>query len=152
MKEKNDDPHIQKKLEQELSGIFNILMISLRTILKNDQIYFNKKTIEDKRLKHEISANPVKSFIEEVIDEASTCDESITKDEIYEHYLIFCNKHSIPKKSKEVFGKELKKLNYKDGRETKGENRRTIWYGIRIRDEYIRALVLKQQNQTTLPI
>jgi hypothetical protein len=53
--------------------------------------------------------------------------------------------------NQESFGKELKKLGYSDGRETKGE-RRTIWYGIRINEEYIRALVLKQQNQTTLPI
>ena len=107
-------------------------MISLRIVLKDNQVYFNKKTIEDKRLNHEISANLVKSFIYEVVDETSTCDESITKDELYEHYLMFCNKRSMPEK-KEMFGKELKKSAYKDGRENKGENRRTLGYGIRIK-------------------
>jgi putative DNA primase/helicase len=149
---KKDDPNTLKNIKQELPGIFNALMIALRTVLKNNTIYFNKKTIEEKRLKHEISANPVKSFIAEVVDEASTCDESITKDELYEFYLMFCNNHSIAKKSKESFGKELKKLDFQDGRESKGENRRTIWYGIRIKEEYVKDLILRQQHQTTLPI
>ena len=77
---KKDDPNTLKNIKQEIPGIFNALMISLKTVLKNNIIYFNRKTIEDKRLKHEISAHPVKSFIAEVVDEASTCDESITKD------------------------------------------------------------------------
>ena len=90
-------------------------MIALRTLLKNNQIYVNHKTIEDKRAKHELSANPVKSFIVEMVDEASTCDETIPKDELYEFYMMFCVNHSIAKKSKESFGKEMKRLDYKDG-------------------------------------
>jgi uncharacterized protein YlzI (FlbEa/FlbD family) len=74
-------------------------MISLRTLLKNNQIYINKKTIEAKRLKYEISAYPVKSFIDEVVDKISTCEESIIKDELYEFYIMFCNKYSIAKKN-----------------------------------------------------
>ncbi len=132
-----------------MPGIFNALMIALRTILKNNQIYVNHKTIEDKRAKHEISANPVKSFIDEMVDEASTCDETMPKDELYEFYMMFCNNHSIAKKSKESFGKEMKRLEYKDGRESKGE-RKTFWYGIRIKEQYANSLVLKEQCQTTL--
>ena len=56
---KQDDPNTLKNIKQEeLPGIFNALMIALRTLLKNNQIYVNHKTIEDKRLKHEISAHP----------------------------------------------------------------------------------------------
>ena len=43
--------------------------------------------------------------------------------DLYEFYLMFCNNHSIAKKSKESFGKELKKLDFQDGRESKGERR-----------------------------
>ena len=66
--------------------------------------------------------------------------------------MMFCSKHSITKKSKDAFGKELKELDFKDGRESKGENRKILWYGIRIKDEYVKALVLKQKHQTTLPM
>ena len=146
---KKDDPNTLKNIKQELPGIFNALMIALRTLLKNNQIYVNHKTIEDKRLKHEISANPVKSFIDEMVDEASTCDETITKDELYEFYMMFCNNHSIAIKSRESFGKEMKRLDYKDGRESKGE-RKTFWVGIRLKAEYADSLFLKKQCQTTL--
>jgi putative DNA primase/helicase len=146
---KKDNPNTLKNIKQELSAIFNALMIALRNILKNKQIYVNHKTIEDKRRKHEISANPVKSFIDEIADEASTCDEIIAKDELYEFYMMFCNNHSIAKKSKESFGKEMKRLDYKDGRESKGE-RKTFWVGIRLKAEYADSLFLKKQCQTTL--
>ncbi|HXS60510.1 MAG TPA: hypothetical protein VN703_06835 [Candidatus Sulfopaludibacter sp.] len=42
-------------------------------------------------------------------------------------------------------------MDYKDGRESRGE-RRTLWCGIKIKDEYIRALVLRQQHPTTLSV
>ncbi len=148
---KKCDPNILDKIKLELSGIFNSLTIALRTLLKNKQIHVNHKTIEDKRLKHEISSQPVKLFIDDVIDGASTCDEHITKADLYGFYIMFCNKHSIAKKSIESFGKDLKKLNDQDGRESKGE-RRTIWYGIKVKDEYINSIFLKKQHQTTLSI
>lgn len=146
---KKDDPNILDKIKLELPGIFNVLMIALRTLLKNKQIYVNNKTIEDKRLKHEISSQPIKAFLDEVVDETSTSDEIITKADLHGFYIMFCNKHSIAKKSIEPFGKELKRLNYQDGRESKGE-RRTIWYGIKVKEEYITSLFLKKQYQTTL--
>jgi P4 family phage/plasmid primase-like protien len=146
---KKDDPNILYKIKHELPGIFNILMIALRTLLKNKQICVNNKTIEDKRLKHEISSQPIKSFINEVSDETSTCDEYITKADLYGFYIMFCNKHSIAIKSIESFGKELKKLGYQDGRESKGD-RRTIWYEIKIKEEYITSRFLKNQYQTIL--
>jgi len=55
--------------------------------------------------------------------------------------MMFCSKHSITKKSKDAFGKELKELDFKDGRESKGENRKILWYGIRIKDEYVKSYV-----------
>ncbi|MGD9672127.1 MAG: phage/plasmid primase, P4 family [Candidatus Nitrosocosmicus sp.] len=148
---KRDDPNLLNKLKQELPGIFNALMIALRTILRNKHLYFNNKTIDERRLKHEISANPIDSFINEVADETSTCEDRITKEDLYEVYLIFCDKYSIAKKSRESFGKELKKRQgVIDGREGKGERRRTLWYGMKLRDEYANYLSLRTKCQTTL--
>jgi phage/plasmid-associated DNA primase len=42
-----DDPNLTEKLtnEQELSGIFNVLMIALRRLLNMKRIFVNEKTI-----------------------------------------------------------------------------------------------------------
>ena len=52
--ETKDDPDLLKKLttDEELSGIFNILMIALRRILKNNRgIFTNAKTIHERQRK-----------------------------------------------------------------------------------------------------
>jgi len=43
-----DDPDLLKKLttEEELSGIFNVLMIVLKRVLNQNRIFINEKTIE----------------------------------------------------------------------------------------------------------
>ncbi len=43
----------------------------LSHLLKNG-IYFNEKTIGNKRIKYERTKNPVKAFIDKAIDEEST--------------------------------------------------------------------------------
>jgi putative DNA primase/helicase len=64
-----DDPDLLAKLttEEELSGIFNILMIALQRLLKNNSIYVNEKTIQTRREKYEMAANPIGSFIEHAV-------------------------------------------------------------------------------------
>jgi putative DNA primase/helicase len=37
--------------EEKLSGIFNILMTTLRRVLKNKRIFLNEKTIQERREK-----------------------------------------------------------------------------------------------------
>jgi hypothetical protein len=55
---------------------------------------------------------------------------------LYNAYVRFCNKHSLPWDKKETFGKNLKKLGYEESREDKpskkGELRKTYWTGIRL--------------------
>ncbi len=70
---KDDDPYLLDKLtiEKEISRIFNVLMHALSIILKNKGIYLNEKTVDERRLKYEMAANPVKSFIDNVIEDDS---------------------------------------------------------------------------------
>lgn len=65
---KDDDPNLLKKLtsDEELSGIFNILVKVLRCVLERG-IYQEVKTIEDRRRKHELAVNPISFFLYEVI-------------------------------------------------------------------------------------
>ena len=66
---RNADPRLLEKLttDEELSGIFNIFMIALRTIQRNDRIYLNQKTIQARREKHELLKDPINAFLKIVV-------------------------------------------------------------------------------------
>ena len=66
---KNDDPDLLAKLtaEEELSGIFNVLMIALQRLLKNNSVFVNEKIIQTRREKYEMAADPSGSFIEHAV-------------------------------------------------------------------------------------
>jgi len=124
---------------QELSGLFNSLMIALRRILKDSDLYVNEKTIEERTQKYERSVNPIKSFIRECIAEDSTVNDQIPKREFHDEYVIYCNKEGLPWEKYDTFCKKVKKLEYRndiefeirDGRE--GKDKVAVWRGIRLR-------------------
>jgi P4 family phage/plasmid primase-like protien len=130
---KNADPNLLEKLttEDELSGIFNILMKALRNIQKNNRIYVNQKTIQERREKHELVINTVKSFTENALSISIYGEDYVTKENLYQAYLRFCKFHRLPIESKVKFGKSLKKIypSLEEGRDS-SEERNTIWKGI----------------------
>jgi len=130
----NADPKLLEKLtsDEELSGIFNVLMKALRRILKNQRIYVNQKTIQERREKHELVSNPIKIFLDNAIAEDSIESDQVIKDDLYIAYQNFCKYHRLPIENKENFGRILKKVHcFKDGRQSKGE-RKTIWKYVRL--------------------
>lgn len=148
-KDGKEDIDLPKKLtaDNELSGIFNILMMSLRRILKNERIYLNEKTIEERRLKTVRVADPVGMFLEEAVEILEGEDNYndpgfVTKDDLYIAYKKFCKKYKLPSKSKEIFCREVKKKKgFTESRkgDKKSNVRKYCWIGIKLRDEYTNA-------------
>jgi putative DNA primase/helicase len=137
---KRDDPQLLQKLEkqEEISGIFNILMVALRRILKNKGIYMNEKTIEERRKKSERVADPIKSFLEEAIAEDSLETDYIIKSDFHSVYVRFCKKYKIAHKSIEVFAKELgKRKLYGEKKRTINGERKNVWLGIKLKPQYL---------------
>lgn len=132
----NADPYLLEKLssEEELSAIFNILMIALKRILKNKTLYLNLKTIQEKKERHELMSNSVKFFIDEAISEEYSERDWITKIDLYSAYEKFCKFNNISPENIEKVGRILKNPPYSflDGRETKGSKRKNIWKGVRL--------------------
>jgi phage/plasmid-associated DNA primase len=144
---KADDVNLIYKLttEAELSGIFNLMMSTLRNVLKNKVIYITEKTIEQRRAKHELAVDPIGTFVEAVIAEDSIVDDRTLKDSCYNAYIRFCKNHKIAIGSKETLGKTLKtRHGYKEGREASGE-RRLYWKGMKLTDQY-RDIAPEQQT------
>jgi P4 family phage/plasmid primase-like protien len=160
------DPKLISKLttEQEKSGIFNILMMALRLIRHNQDIYVNEKTIEEKRLKYLRAHNSVKAFMEETIDwEKSTENENehyIPKSDLHLTYNIYCQMYRLPVDNFDVFCKRIKKVNVitidkeeisitiNQTRKSLGEKtsdnkdkQTPCWSGIKLTDEFAHELL-----------
>lgn len=71
-------------------------------------------------------------------------EDYIIKQDLYNSFERYCNRYKIAPKSMIVVGRELKKRDWKEGRESKGENRKTCWVGVRLKPEYI---VKEKQQQ-----
>jgi hypothetical protein len=126
------DPKLKHTLTtpQELSGIFNALMIPLRNrIMQNKPVYVDAKTIEERRLRHELFADPIGVFFREGTEPDS--EGKVPKDVVYTAYRRFCKHYRLPVESYEHFGKLVKKkfpLEVDEGRDS-GEGRKRVWKG-----------------------
>jgi phage/plasmid-associated DNA primase len=118
---------------EELSGIFNTLMIPLRNrIMKSRSVYVDAKSIQDRRMKHEIISDPIRAFFADAIE--PNIDSTITKENLYQGYRKFCKHHRLPIESYDPFCKLVKKkfpYELGEGRES-SKDRKTIWKGIKL--------------------
>src|SRR5215207_8308801 len=144
---KGADPNLLRKMttEEELSGIFNVLVPALKRVLYNG-IFVREKTIEQRRERHQLAVDPIASFLKEAIAEHSEESDKTFKDILYRAYKQFCKEHELAVESEENFAKILKSDRFRnqDGRETTGKRRR-FWKGIKLAEKYD-----KEEEQQTL--
>lgn len=139
------DPELADKLttEEELAGIFNVMMISLRRVLKNRRIFQHEKTIKQRREKFELTADPIKVFIESAFLEPEEVakyndKQCVKKETTFQAYNIFRKEKRLPILSKESLGKELKSRSWKDGKiADENDKRHWAWSNVRMRDEWM---------------
>jgi putative DNA primase/helicase len=149
---KNADPNLIAKLttQEELSGIFNVLMTALRTVLKHGCIYQQTKTIEERREKSKRATNPIKSFLTEGLAEDATVDDRVIKAEMYDAYQTYCKYYSLHFEPDNVFAGILKNTHkIQDGRQASGE-RKTFWAGVKVADWLLKEVSKVKGRQATL--
>lgn len=107
------DPDMIPKLStpEEVSGIFFFeWMPALRRIIKEKKIAKKERTIEELRARYERASNPVFAFRTECLMDSSTPDSVMTKEDLYQAFLVFCSKNRLQIISKEKFGREFRKI------------------------------------------
>ena len=134
----SEDKQLISKLttEQEISGIFNVAMIALRRILKNKELYVPERTVEEKRIKYQMTVDPIQAFLDKTVSPDSIESDTEEKEVFYRAYNRFCIKYSLPIEKIETFGRVLKSKGLIDGRHTSGERKR-FWRGVRLVPEYL---------------
>ena len=104
--DKADKRLLQKLTKKaELSGLLNVTLRGLERLL-NKQRYSYELSPDEIAEWHQKASDSIYAFVEDVCEANS--DAWISKDDLYEAFLDYCDKQNIPRIGKESFGRELK--------------------------------------------
>lgn len=128
------DPHLIQKItsKSEMSGFLNWALEGLDRLLENKRLSYNK-TPEDIKKIMEYSSNPVSAFQQDLL--IPNNNDWISKDDMYNIFLIYANYNGLPRFNKEKFGREV--LNNVEGiveEKRNCENKKEVrgWGGVSI--------------------
>ncbi len=114
--------------EEEMSGIFNLVVNSLKTIAKNNEIYVNGATIKERRAKAKLTQNPIKSFLEGALAKEPNKDDYETGKDLYDAFYNFCKYHKLHILGSDEFSEILRRDHgLKKDRKTVQGKKTTIW-------------------------
>jgi putative DNA primase/helicase len=136
-----DDVELDAKLttEQEMSGLFNVLMQLLREIvIQKRGIYVMEKSLKAKRERQDMHADPVGSFMKTATIKMYNYEGpeyAIYKDELFCNYTHYCKQHKLAIKSLENFAKVLHTMGYTDERDKKPPRKR-YWKDLAWHEDY----------------
>jgi len=101
------DPYLLEKLttREELSGIFNWALEGLKRLLKNGCFTNAEKNLNEIMKEYLTNSESIYSFAMTCLDEKEGA--YITKDDLYNEYVNFCNKNSLTSISKVTVGHRL---------------------------------------------
>ena len=130
---KNEDRNLLNKIvknEEEMSGIFNVVVNSLKTINKNNEIHVNAATIKERRAKAKLTQNPIKTFLEDALAKEPKEDDFETSKDLYDAFYRFCKHNKLQIEGSDAFseilGREYTHILKKDRKTIEGK-KKTIW-------------------------
>ena len=132
----NEDPNLLKKFttnEEEMSGIFNLVVNSMRTIVNRNKIHVSASTIKQRRAKAKLTQDPIGSFIEDALAKEPGKDDYETNEDMYSAFDRFCLKNRLSGPGSEKFSEDLrKKHGLEKGRkeivdEQGNKKKKTVW-------------------------
>ena len=133
------DPDLDKKLEAELSQIFEWSLVGLHRLWEQGQFTECEETAEIMNRYRRLN-NPVQCFVEDCCEVGD--EQSVGKDSLYTDYRGYCRKGGYGPLSKENFLRELKTVlgNVKEKRprqedEDGNVTRPRMVFGLRVRPE-----------------
>ena len=146
------DKDIASKIttSEEKSGLLNVVIGSLKNILKNGD-YTTTQTVQDVERMYRINSDPIAAFASEcVVYSVDDCDKMV----MYEHYTEWCKDNCIEPKTSPKFSARFGKLGYNYYRSSTGNPRPYMWESCSIVESVQdsgKVLDVKKQEQGTYP-
>jgi len=123
--------------KEELSGLLNVALVGLKRLF-DKQGYSYDLTPDEIAEWHQKASDPIYAFVE------ATCDADpegwISKDELYDVFLGYCDDQNIPRIGKESFGralKDAKNVHVSFQRRGPRGQQETGWMGIQLKPDWI---------------
>ncbi len=136
---KEMDLFLKEKILKEKDGIFNWALVGLYRLLKTGCFSY-KKTPEEVRKMMEMSGDPLIQFGEAVLEKEAGA--RISKEDMYEVYILWANEEEKPLLSKEQLGRNLnQKVTYLVPKKDKER----FWANGVIKEEWVRKLDKKKK-------
>jgi DNA primase catalytic core len=98
---------------EELAGLFNQVMYYLDQLLANGG-FTGSGTTEDVEREYIIESDPVAAFVDECV--YTVTEEETVKTNLHIAYKEWCEAHGIEKKTKNILGKDIKRLGFIGGK------------------------------------
>jgi len=122
--------------EQELSGLLNKVLEGLKRLKVNEDFTYSQ-SVEDTRSKYILASNPAVAFMD------NYCEfdvwARITKEELYQAFMRFCEDNKLPGIAKKAFGHKIKRA-YSLSEE------HDSWRGIKLKEEVSNLLKEEVSN------
>ena len=127
----NADPDLLNKIvnnEEEMSGILNLVINSLKVISKYNKIHQSAATTKERRAKAKISQNPMKAFLKSALAKESTDKDYETSGAMYNAFERFCNYYQVSGPGEDDFSRKLKEVfHLPKRRKSTSEAKITVW-------------------------
>lgn len=126
--------------EEEISGLFNIIIPALRVLLE-DGHFRNQPTVDESREMYEKASDPIMAFIDDMLEPA--IGEKISKEEVYEAFLRYCKLYRLQtygsntfnrlfgEKAKKIGAEHIKKTDFGRQPDTGKRRQKPGWRDIR---------------------
>ncbi len=116
--------------EEERSGLFNLAMKGLARLVKQQQFSYTN-TAEETKTEMMRSGSSIAMFASDCLERAD--EEEISKEDMYEAYIAYCQKNKLSSQTKDMLGKRLSDYTnfISDGTSNAGKQR--VWRNGKIR-------------------
>lgn len=128
--------------EEEMSGLLNFALEGLHRILEKQDFSYDR-TPEEIKKDMQSSSSSLAKFVDDCLVLTSDPNDYISKEELFQSFVMYVTKEELPTKTKTSIGKNLPKyINTSDGKRSftddqSGKSRQeTCWVGIKFQDSF----------------
>ncbi|RLM47534.1 hypothetical protein DVK00_03225 [Haloarcula sp. Atlit-47R] len=123
------DPHLDEKLQSELSGVLNWMLEGLQRLMQQGQFTADRTPGETQRT-WEKWGNTVDRFREICLEKSE--DGELPKKQAYHAYHAFCEAESLPAETQHKMTRRLKSEGIADGRATVNGKQQRVFVGVQL--------------------
>jgi hypothetical protein len=137
--------------EEEFSGLLHEVLGRLPRIIRQGIRPNTNETMRETYEKYVRGSSPIKYFREKALRLTNTPEDIVSKDTMYDSYLLFCRANKIATETEQAFSRKLSDIGFEYKRVKRNKIRDYYWVGVQIVD-WRKVEDSEQQTLTDLTV